>query len=168
MTVAAEPLREALLEQAREGADHVLARADEQAAAKLSEAEQRGRTLVDEARAEGQTAAAITGAHEEARARRQARALVLAAKRELYEELGREARAAAHALRDGPGYPELLERLSAAALAQLGEEAVLEIDPVGAGGVRASSGARHVDYSLDALVDRCLERVGSTLEGLWE
>jgi len=36
-----------------------------------------------------------------------------------------------------------------------------------AGGVRASNGARHVDYTLDALVERCLERLGGRLEQLW-
>ena len=167
MTVAADPLRSVLLEESTAEADRVLARADELAEAKLAEAEEQGRALVEQARREGLAAAAIVGAHEEAGARRRARAVVLGARRELYEELGRRARVEAHGLRRDPGYAALLDRLSAAARAQLGPEAVLEVDPPEAGGVRAASGARHVDYTLDALVDRALAGLGSGLERLW-
>ena len=167
MTVAVEPLREALLDQTRADAERRLAAADERVEAVLAEAEERGAASVEQARAEGFAAAAIGGTHDEARARRRARTLVLAAKRELCEELHRQALTAAHALRQDPAYPGLLERLSAVARAQLGEGAVLEIDPPGAGGIRASSGARHVDYTLDALVERCLEQLGARLERLW-
>ena len=65
MTVAAEPLREALLEQARMDADRALAHADEQVAFKLRDAEERGRALVERARADGIAAASIVGSHEE-------------------------------------------------------------------------------------------------------
>lgn len=167
MTVAAEPLRDAILGDARAEAQRVLARADEQAAAKLRDAEERGRTLVEQARADGVAAAGIAGSHEEARARRVARAAVLAARRELYEELTRRARSAAQGLRQEAGYPTLLERLTRAARAQLGPGAELEVDPPDAGGVRASNGGRHVDYTLDALAGRCLERLGAGVEGLW-
>jgi hypothetical protein len=166
VTVTAEPLREALLEQARVDAERALGHADEQVALKLRDAEERGREIVERARAEGTAAAAIASAHEEARARQRARTLVLATRLELYEELARQSRAAAHAFRGDPGYRTLLERLSAAARFQLGEGTALEVDPL-EGGVRASSGARHVDYTLDALVERCLEGLGSEVERLW-
>ena len=45
---------------------------------------------------------------------------VLAARRELYDELRRRARTAVLSLRDEPGYQELLERLAAAARRDLG------------------------------------------------
>lgn len=167
MTVATEPLREALLADARAQAERVLARADDQAEAKLREAEEQGRRLVEQARAEGEAAAAIAGAHDEARTRRVARAAVLAAQRELYDELAAQARSAARDLRETPGYPSLLERLSEAARTQLGSDAELEIDPPETGGVRASNGARHVDYTLDALAGRCVERLGNAVEELW-
>jgi vacuolar-type H+-ATPase subunit E/Vma4 len=165
VSVDAGPLRSALLEQRHAEAERVLAHAEERAEARLAEAETTGRALVEQARAEGVAAAAIAGAHEEARARRQARALVLAAKREVFEESRRRALAAAHALRSEPGYASLLERLSARARRQLGASAILEIDPP-AGGVRASNGARHVDYTLDALVERCLAQLGTEVEAL--
>ncbi|HET9322376.1 MAG TPA: hypothetical protein VFO03_00740 [Gaiellaceae bacterium] len=165
--MATEPLRDAILADAHATAERVLARADEQAEAKLRDAERRGRALVERARAEGIAAAAIVGAHEEARARRIARAAVLAARRELYEDLGRRARSAARELRTQPGYEALLDRLAAGARAQLGPAAEIERDPPDSGGIRASSGARHVDYTLNAIADRCLEQLGAGVEELW-
>jgi vacuolar-type H+-ATPase subunit E/Vma4 len=167
VTVAVEPARVALLAQAEDDADLMLRAADDQAAATLAEADAQGRQLIELARSEGAAAASTEGAYEEARARRRSRTLVLAAQQELYDELRRQAREAARGLRHDPRYPELLDRLSAAAGAQLGEGAQLDVDPPGAGGVRAVSGRRHVDYTLDALADRCLERLGSGLERLW-
>ncbi len=162
-----EPLHDALLAQAQAEADRLLAEARERAAALIAEAERRGAALVERARAEGAAAAAMAGAHDHARARRRARTAVLVARRELYDELCRQATAAARRLRDDPGYRALLERLSAAAREQLGEDAVLEVDPVGAGGVRGAKRGRHVDYTLDALVERCLGRLGGRVEELW-
>ena len=167
MTTAVAPLRNALLDQAQAEAERVLAEADEQAAATLAEADSQGTALVEEARAAGIAAGSIEGAHEEVHARRFARALVLSAQRELYDELRRQSRAAVHELRHDPRYPELLERLSAAARAQLGDGAALELDPPDAGGVRGSKESRHVDYTLDALVERCLDHRGARPERLW-
>jgi hypothetical protein len=162
-----QPLRRALLDNVQAETARMLAQTDVRAAATVAEAERQGRALVDQVRRDADAAAAVAAANEQARARRQARTLVLAARRELYEELVRQARAAAHALRDDPVYAELLERWSAAARAQLGDDAVLEVDPPGVGGVRASSGGRNVDYTLDVLVERCLQRLGGTVERLW-
>lgn len=165
--VAEQPLRDALLAQVRDEAVRTLARADEEAGTRRREAEQHGRALVAQARAEGVAAAGLAGVHGEARSRHRARRLVLEARRELYDEVERQARAAAQTLRDRPGYARLLERLSALAREQLGDEAVLEVDPPDVGGVRASSGGRHVDYTLDALVRRCLSQKQHELDGLW-
>ncbi len=93
---------------------------------------------------------------------------VLATQRVAYEELRRRARTAVLALRDDPGYPELLERLAAACRRDLGEQAQLEIDPPEAGGVRARAGTRRVDYTLIALAERCVEELGPRLRRLWE
>ena len=167
MNDAVQPLRRALLADAQAGTQHILAEADARAAATVAEAERQGSALVERARSDAHAGAAIVAAKELARARRRARTLVLAARRELYDELVRQARAAAHALHDDPVYAELLDRWAAAARAQLGDDAVLELDPPGAGGVRATSGARSVDYTLDTLVERCLDRLGGELERLW-
>jgi vacuolar-type H+-ATPase subunit E/Vma4 len=167
VSVSADSLRASFLDEVRVNAARARAEGDRQVTAMRAEAERRGRALVAEAHAEGVAAARIVGRQDQAAARRRARAIVLAAKRELYEELCRQAKAAAGSLRDDPGYPALLEQLVTTARAQLGEDAVLEVDPRGAGGVRGSSGTRHVDYTLDALAERCLERLGGGLERLW-
>ncbi|HEY7691271.1 MAG TPA: hypothetical protein VH816_02920 [Gaiellaceae bacterium] len=167
VTAAADSLRTSFLDEVRADAVRGREESDLRIAAMRAEAERRGLALVEEARAEGAAAAALVDRQDRAAARRRARTTVLAAKRELYEELCRRAKAAARSLRDDPGYPALLEQLVATARAQLGEDAMLEIDPPGQGGVRGSSGTRHVDYTLDALAERCLERLGGGLERLW-
>jgi len=167
VTVAVDPLRTALLDEVREEIDRMLADVDARVVAKLAEAERQGAQLVEQARAEGAAAAGVEGARHHARARTRARTLILSAQRELYLELERQVGEHARALRDDPGYPVLLERLSDAAQAQLGADAVLEIDPPDGGGIRASKGDRHVDYTVDALAERCLARLGGKLEQLW-
>src|ERR1035437_5695471 len=71
------------------------------------------------------------------------------------------------ALRGGRGYPELLQRLAAAARRDLGEDAEVEIDPPGLGGVRARAGSRRVDYTLASLADRRVEDLGPLLARRW-
>ena len=161
------PLRNAELAQARAEAEAALADADRRAAVELAAAQERGEELVRRARAEGAAAAAIAGAHDEAQARRTARALVLAAERELYDELCRRADEEVFALRGGDAYRALLEELSAVARRQLGAGARLDVDPDGLGGVRGSSNGRSVDYTLPSVVDRALERLGARTEELW-
>jgi hypothetical protein len=92
---------------------------------------------------------------------------VLAAQRESYDELHRRARAAALALRDEPGYDELLARLAAAVRRDLREDAELEVDPPDGGGVRGRAGSRRADYTLTALADRCVDDLGPALARLW-
>ena len=167
MSVAVGPVRSAVLAQAEADVERILETADDRAASVLAEAEAEGTALVEDARSEGASVASVAEAHVEARARRRARTLVLGAQRDLYRELRREALEAARALRQDPLYPDLLDRLSAEARAQLGDDTALEVDPPDVGGVRASSGRRHVDYTLDALAERCLARLGSRVERLW-
>jgi hypothetical protein len=162
-----EPLREAVLEQARTDSARIRAEASARAAETVGLAEREGVAGVEQARAEGTAAGRSRGGRELAAARREARRLVLEAKRDLHDELRARARAAALAVREEAGYPALLEALSAAARRQLGEHAVLEIDPPDAGGVRAAAGGRSVDYTLVALTDRCLEKLGRRIEELW-
>jgi vacuolar-type H+-ATPase subunit E/Vma4 len=160
--------REALLAEARQEADRLLAEAEAEARAILERAGEHADTIVSRAREDGRAEGRVAASREEAQARMLARLEVLAARREVYEELGRRARAAALALRDDPGYPTLLERLAAAARRDLGAAAEVETDPDGAGGVRARAGSRRVDYTLATLADRCLRGLGPTARRLWE
>jgi vacuolar-type H+-ATPase subunit E/Vma4 len=165
--VNVEPLRASLL--ASVAAETARSRADarQEGELRLGEAARRAEELVARARSLGESDAGPEVARRRLRARRRARALTLAARREVYEELRREAVAAALSLRGTEPYPALLERLAAAAREQLGGEATLELDPPEQGGVIASSGERRVDYTLPALVDRCLAGSGMELRRLW-
>ncbi|HSB37653.1 MAG TPA: hypothetical protein VLD13_01095 [Gaiellaceae bacterium] len=167
MTVTVEPVRRSLLDSVRAETERLLAEADARASELLEQADAQGERLVAQARIEGEAAAALEGAQEQAHARRSARSAVLTARRTLHEELRREARAAAQKLRSGPAYPALLDRMEATARDQLGEDAAVTRNAPPSGGVLASRGDRLVDYSLDALVERCLNGLGAEVERLW-
>lgn len=159
--------RDALLVDARRSAEQVLAEADAEAAEVLERAHRTGDELISAARARGRADGRIEASREEAHAHALARFEVLGAQRELYDELRSRVSAAVLELRSEPGYPELLERLAAAARRDLGEDAELEIDPPDVGGVRGRAGSRAVDYTLPALAERCLEALGPRMRQLW-
>ena len=164
--VSLDPVREALLAQAEAEAEHLVSQAEDRAAVQVAQAEEQKAALVRRARAEGEAAAELEAASELTHARRQARTLVLEAKREVYDDVRREAQAAVQRLRSEPRYEELLERLAARAREDLGPEAELELDPPD-GGVIGRVGNRRVDHTLPALVERCLTEHAGELERLW-
>ena len=159
--------RDALVGDARAVADRERALAEADARERLAAARREAEALVARARELGEADGREQGAVDEGVARTLAHLDVLAARREGYDELRRRAREAVLELRDAPDHGELLDRLAAAARRDLGEDAELELDPPGLGGVQASSGSRRVDYTLAALADRCLEDLGPALARLW-
>jgi vacuolar-type H+-ATPase subunit E/Vma4 len=167
MGSSVEPARDALLADARERARQLHEQAEEQARELIAQAHRDGEELIARAREEGFAAGRAQAAHDAGRERALARWEVLAAQRAVYDEVCRRARTEVMAVRDEPGYPELLERLSAAARRELGDGAELEIDPPGLGGVRARAGSRRVDHMLPALADRCVRDLGPALAQLW-
>lgn len=162
-----EPARDALLADARERAGQLLEQAEEQARKRLAQAQRDAQELIARAREEGLAAGRAQAARDAGRGRTLARWEVLAAQRAAYDELRRRARTEVMALRDERGYPELLERLAAAARRDLGDGAEIEIDPPAQGGVRARAGSRQVDYTLTALAERCVRDLGPALAQLW-
>jgi len=160
-----EPLRRVLLADARAEAERIEAAARAEADACLAEARRQAEALLTQARAEGESAAEIQVAHDRAQARRHARVVLLAAQREVYDELRRRSFAEAASLKGTPRYRALLDRLRSAAHAQLGPGA--QVEPAPNGGVVGTCGRRSVDYSLDALVERALDALGSSLAELW-
>ncbi len=161
-----EAVRASLLAAAAVEAADARAAAHREDELRLGEARAHADELVAAARRLGESDADLAAASRRIGALRQARALSLEARREAFETFRQEALDAILALRGTPAYEALLQRLAAAARAQLGEEATLEIDPP-SGGVVGHAGPRHVDYSLPALVDRCILSLGSELEELW-
>ncbi len=160
-------LRSSFLAAAAEDAERTVAAAEEEQRARLAATQRHAAEIVATARAAGEADARVEGARTIAAARRRARTVTLAARLELYEELRRQALAAAAQLRTKPSYIPLLQRLERAARADLGADAVVELDVGEAGGVIARAGSRIVDYSLTALVARCVDALGERLEELW-
>ena len=82
---------------------------------------------------------------------------VLSARARTHDRLVEAAHAAAMNMRHDPRYPALLDHFEAVAREQLGDDAVIERDPLSRGGIVAELGSRRVDYSLPRLADRALE-----------
>ena len=161
-----EPVREALLSDARQDAAQLRQAAEREAGATVAAAREEAGRLRATARADGEAEARAAAAAELARARRDARHSVLAARRDAYERARACAERAASALRDAPRYAALLDALSELARRQLGEDAVVVVDDE-VGGFVATAGTRSVDYRLPAVADRCLVGLGPEVEALW-
>lgn len=159
------PVQSALMAEARANADAILGEAREQAERLRSEARARAERILADSRNEGEQQARAAVAARMARRRREARALILAAERDLHDELRRRCRDAARGLRAEPDYPRLRKRLTEHALAVLGSGATVEESPDG--GVVAHDGSRRLDLSLPTLADREVDRLGSEVMRLW-
>ncbi|HEY6749358.1 MAG TPA: hypothetical protein VI357_27040 [Mycobacteriales bacterium] len=162
--VALAPVRAALIASAEADAAALLATADGAGGA-VAEARERAAELVARARAEGAANAAAVLAADRARAHRDGRRIVLAAQREAYEQLRRQARAAVTALRADPGYDRLRARLVGRVEAVLGPGATIVEHP--GGGVVGSVPGRRCDLSLPAIADRAVDALGPEVERLW-
>ncbi len=162
-----EPVRHALLDDARAEADRVRAEARRHADDATADAE---REVAAEVAAVAQRHAIAAAAHADqvrARARAEAHAEMLGAQRDVRRDLLEAVRLAALRLRDDDRYPALLDHFEAVARAQLGADARVERDPSTGGGVVASAGTRRVDYTLTALAERALEQHGDEVAALW-
>jgi vacuolar-type H+-ATPase subunit E/Vma4 len=160
-------VRATILSGAEADARRLVAEAESQAADVLERARAGASAAVERARAEGRAAGELESARAGALARRQASALVLSARRAVYDDFRRASLEAVLALRGSAGYGELLARLEADARRSLGDEAELEVDPDPEGGVRARDGRRSVDLTLPALAERCAAGLGARQEELW-
>ena len=121
--------------------------------------------IVDAGRTAGAARGAALAAAELSSGRARAQGIVLAAQREALERLRDRIRAEAARLRDDAGYPELLGRLSALALAMAGPDATVARCPEG--GVVARSAQVTADCSLTRLADLAAEALGGRVRELW-
>jgi vacuolar-type H+-ATPase subunit E/Vma4 len=163
-----EPLRRALRAETEAAAERRRNEVAAECDRIVSDAEASARRLAHEAHLESERAAARENARRRANAGRRAREIRLAAQHDLVEELRRRSRQAVLELREHPGYPTLLERLSRVARAQLGEDAELVVDPPDRGGVIGRRGGASVDYTLPAMADRAIDDLGPELVRLWK
>ncbi len=161
------PAGAALLDDARSEARRILAEANHAAEERIAQAEREAEVELDRARRRQEQAAQARVDQELARARTEAHDRVLSTRSELRDRLVDDVHAAALAMRHDTRYPDLLDRLEAIVRAQLGTGAVIERDPDPAGGVRATSGRRQVDYTLPALADRALDVLADQVATLW-
>jgi len=161
-----DPVRRALLDDARRDVDAMLAQADTEAAAIREDAGARAREIRESAVSLGEDDAAATLRAERTRARRRARQLLLGAQRDMYDELRRAALERAALLRQEPGYSRAIEGLTARARDDLGPDAAVTDHP--SGGVVAEANGRHVSFTVESLVDEALGSLGADLEGLWD
>ncbi|MCO5967793.1 hypothetical protein [Actinoallomurus soli] len=157
------PVVRYLIRTARRDADRIRAEAAAHAAATVGRARAEADALLADARAAGAAEGAALAAENLIRARREARAIVLRARRDACERLRAQVRAAVSALvRDDPA---LADRLRALARDLAGAGA--EIVPGAGGGFIARGDGTLVDCSPSALADRAFEALGAEVERLW-
>ncbi len=137
-----------------------------EADARRAAAQRSAAAVVERARADGAAEADREMTRDGARERRRARRIVLDARRRAYERLRVDVHAAIESTDRRSEYEALLDRLEGLAHEQLGDRARVERDPAG-GGLIAEIDGRRVDYTLDALVERCLRGLGAEVERLW-
>ncbi|MBC9713897.1 hypothetical protein H9Y04_15105 [Streptomyces sp. TRM66268-LWL] len=162
---ALEPVRAQLLRIAKADADALLAAADQDAAATFAAAEAQAAAILDEARRQGEADAETARDAAGVRTRRAARARELAARKDCWEELGRQVVARVQALRSARSYPQLHDRLTAYVREVLGPD--VHITEAPGGGVIGEVRGRRLDCGLTAFARRALERTGTEAEGLW-
>ncbi|HEY5355746.1 MAG TPA: V-type ATP synthase subunit E [Streptosporangiaceae bacterium] len=164
-SAALAPARTRMLRLASDQAARILADARREADAITSKARRSADVAVTQARAAGRQEAAALAAAERGRGRSEARSVQLGAQREALDELRSHVRAAVGGLRGGPGYPQLLDRLTRMARLAAGPDAAVTVSPDG--GVVARSGGVVVDCSLPRLADLAVEALGPGVRELW-
>lgn len=166
-TIALEPVRRTLLDDARRAAGEIVAEAQRRAEQIVDDARSEADEALGEARRRAEASAAAQAEQTLARDRRAAYSNVLRTRDELRRELTDRVRSAAVDLRHDPRYPALLDQLEQLAREQLGGEIEIERDPQPGGGIVATAGGRRVDYRLAALADRAVNAIADEVVKLW-
>jgi vacuolar-type H+-ATPase subunit E/Vma4 len=162
---ALEPVRQRLRRDAQEQAARLRAAAREQAAAIVRRAREDAAAELGKSAADAAAVAAPVTAAELRRARDAARAAVLAAQRQAYEDMRMRVRDAVSSLPDQPGYDRLIQRITRLAVQAAGPSTQLESPP--GGGVVARSDGMIVDCSLARLADLAMAELGGAIRELW-
>ncbi len=162
---ALDPVRTRLIERAQRDADAVVAAARTEAAAVIAQAEWKAREILDEARTLGEADAVVHSAASRVNARREARAVELAAEREVYQAVCDGVERGICALRDSPDYPAIRAALERRARAALGPD--VEITHHTRGGVVGAVPGRRADLTLPAIAARAVEELSGEAALLW-
>jgi hypothetical protein len=156
------PVIEALLSAAENQAAHEVSAAADLAAQAMSAARVQADGVLAEARVQGRADAAGAAGAELARGHREARGIVLAARKIAYDQLMALARAAVSRLLSEPDYPKWRESLVAIARRSLGPDAVIRDEP--GGGISASLDGRRLDLRLGDMADRAVAQIAGEAE----
>ncbi len=167
MASALEPVSEALVAAARRRAEQQRADAIEDVRIELSRAHAEAHRLVAEARVQGASAAEWVASLQLVEARRQAREMVLGARRRAYEALRQDAieRLALRA-RTTEGRM-LTDRLSALVEERLGRDVSIDEAERDVLVIEAQSGNRRATIGPTVLIDHVLLSMTEEVEGLW-
>ncbi|MFB8181936.1 hypothetical protein ACFC8N_39120 [Streptomyces sp. NPDC055966] len=160
---ALDPVRAQLLRAARASADAVRDRARAEADETLRTARATAEQVLARARELGEGDGAAAAERERVRAVREAWAVELASRAEVYAELRASVRAGVRRALAEDAVPQA--RLAETARAVVGPHA--QVSVAAGGGVTAEVPGRRVDLSADALADRALDRLGARAESLW-
>lgn len=162
---ALEPVRQRLRRDAEEQAARLRTAARERAAVIVRQAREDAAAELGKSAAAAAAAAAPVTAAELARARHAARATILAAQRQAYDDLRMRVQDAVTSLPDQPGYDLLIQRITRLAGQAAGPGRQLESPP--GGGVVARSDGIIVDCSLARLADVAMAELGGAIRELW-
>jgi len=167
MGSALEPVSEALVAAARLRAEQQRADSIEDVRVELSRAHAEAHRLLAEARVQGASAAEWVASLQLVEARRQAREMVLGARRQAYEALRQDA-IGALALRATTTEGRMLtDRLSALVEARLGRDASFDQAERDVLVVEAQSGNRRAAIGPTMLIDHVLLSMTEEVEALW-
>ena len=163
--LALQPLRTALLAAAHRDADDVLATARSAADTAEARACAAAEEFVTSAERDGRVDAERMSTRDDARVRRQVRAIVLAAQRDVYVELRQRTRLATRALRGDPLYCVLRTQLETRARKLAGHDCAIAEVPDG--GLVATGPGRVVRMTLDDLADWALDGLADAPAVAW-
>lgn len=156
-----DPVRATHLERARARAEAIARGARAEAHQIFASSTADADALTEQAEREGESSADLDTNHAWTAARRRARGILLAAQKDVYEELRS---AAAGAIQSDTRYESFLQRLADEARRRLGPGAEVHVD---GSEIRGTRKERHVHWSLQDLIDESLGRLGADVEELW-
>lgn len=167
MAASLTPVVDALFDSARSRARAASAAAARDVRTELEQARNEAARILGEARADGARAAARRADAQLAAVRRDARGVVLSARRAAYDVLRRRATEALERQGATPSGRELGRLLETLARERVGAGSSVRRTGPGALSVRATAGNRHAAIGPAELVDAALRALAAEVESLW-
>lgn len=167
MVAYLRPVSDALVSSARRSADELISASDADALSELTRARAEADRLVAEARSQGESAARWMAELQLAEARRQAREMILGARRRAYETLRRESLAALERHARTPEGRKLAERLESVVGDRIGAGASVSRTGSEFYGFEARSHDRRAVVGPMLLVDHVIMSMTDEVQELW-